>query len=136
MRAQGASLTTIADELDICVATAWNWCARLKPHIDTIRAIELEAIQERILANYADELTDLTRDLERVNRELRERDLRGVSTQFLLSQKLAILSRLDKRRFPPVTGPLCTPRQLPPEAAAPEPAMLVPGHELKEIERT
>jgi hypothetical protein len=103
-RAKGWSYGRIAEHLGISKATAWDWAVRFKSHIDKFRAIELESIRERLLADYQAELSSLATELNRVQAELRDRDYGYVDTQQLFWYQNSLMARLDKK-FPPITMP-------------------------------
>jgi hypothetical protein len=63
--------------------TAHTWSAEFTVEIQKLRAIEMEAIQERVLSSYEQDLTYLAEELKRVQQELRERDYGYCDTQQL-----------------------------------------------------
>jgi len=110
------SIRTIAEELNIPKSTAGDWAAELEPEIEKLRAIELEAIQERYLATYEREVALLGDEFNRVVTILRERDYGYVDTPALWNQLTVLLSRMDKKR---VTGKLSKLNE--PKPASPNP---------------
>ena len=100
LRAKGWSYGRIAEHLNISKGTAHTWAAQFSHDIQTRRAIELEAIQERVLTSYEQDLTYLAEELKRVQQVLRERDYGYVDTQQLYWYQGALMARIDKKRAP------------------------------------
>ena len=100
LRAKGISLDDIATQLDISKGTAVAWSARFNARIQQLRAVELQAIQERVLNSYEQDLTYLADELKRVQQVLRERDYGYVDTQQLYWYQGALLARIDKKCAP------------------------------------
>ena len=97
LRAKGWSCHRIAEHLDISKSTAHLWGAEFADEIQTLRAIELEAIQERLLASYEQDLTYLADELKRVQQVLRQRDYGYVDTPQLYWYQGALMARIDKK---------------------------------------
>jgi hypothetical protein len=119
LRAKGWSYGRIAEELNISKGIAHTWAAQFSLEIQKLRAIELEAIQERVLASYEQDLTYLAEELKRVQLVLRERDYGYVDTQQLYWYQGALMARIDKK---------CAPIEIP---AAPD----ADNEKLNEIEQ-
>ena len=100
LRAKGISLDDIATQLDISKGTAVAWSARLNARIQQLRAVELQAIQERVLNSYEQDLTYMADELKRVQKILHERDYGYVDTQQLYWYQGALLARIDKKCAP------------------------------------
>jgi transposase len=83
LRAKGWSYGRIADKLTISKATAYDWADKYRNEVAKFRAIELEAIHERLLADYETEITWLATELKRVQDELKSRDYGYVDTHKL-----------------------------------------------------
>ena len=98
LRAQNTPLRHIAEQIGICLTTAWNWSQQHKDQIDFYRAVHLEAIQQRYLKNYNDKLADLAREIEQIDAELKQRDFECVSTEFLLYRKTCFAGPPGKTR--------------------------------------
>ncbi|MCI0745401.1 MAG: hypothetical protein L0Y58_08360 [Verrucomicrobia subdivision 3 bacterium] len=103
LRAKGRALGAIAEQLGMGFGTAWKWAAKYKNEIERLRALEIELIQERVLAGYEQELTHLAEELKRVQAELRGRDYGYVNTEQLYWYQNQLLARIDKKRTPPVS---------------------------------
>ena len=111
LRAKGWSYDRIAEQLDISKGIAVAWSTRFKARIQRLRAIELQAVQERVLASYEQDLTYLAEELKRVQQVLRERDYGYVDTQQLYWYQGALMARIDKK---------CAPIHTPDDAVEPD----------------
>jgi transposase len=100
LRAKGWGYHRIAEQLNISSSTAQAWAADFRTEIQKLRAVEFEAIQERILASYEQDLTYLAEELKRVQQILRERDYGYVDTQQLYWYQGALMARIDKKCAP------------------------------------
>jgi transposase len=100
LRAKGISLDDIIKQLPISKGTAVAWSTRFNARIQRLRAIELQAIQERILSSYEQDLAWLAEELKRVQQILRERDYGYVDTQHLYWYQGALMARIDKKCAP------------------------------------
>ena len=80
-----------------------DWNRQEHEQIRTLRAIELEALQEKILSTREQELTRLKQELDRLEQELANRKVEFVSTENLY--RLSALVRAEIRKVclaPPV----------------------------------
>jgi transposase len=100
LRAKGISLDDIAAQLNISKGIAVDWSTRFDARIQQLRAVELQAIQERVLSSYEQDLTWLAEELKRVQQILRERDYGYVDTQHLYWYQGALMARIDKKCAP------------------------------------
>lgn len=96
LRAKGWSLARIARRLKIAQRTLVDWNRQEHQQIRTLRAIELEALQEKILATRKQELTRLKLELDRLEFELATRNVEYVSTENLY--RLSALLRSEIRK--------------------------------------
>ena len=85
LRAKGWSFARIAKELDTCKGTLITLSRKLQFDIQNQRAVELEAIQEQLVATREARARALAEHLQRVEQELQKRDLSQVSTGRLFS---------------------------------------------------
>jgi transposase-like protein len=104
LRAKGRGLCGIADELGISSGTAYTWDSQFQDEIAQLRAMEIEAIRERTLPNYQQELGYLAEELKRVQAELHERDYGYVKTDQLFRYQAQLLARIDKKSPPILTS--------------------------------
>lgn len=80
LRARGVTYVRIAEELGVCKRTLVNWSRRFQYDINNQRAIELEALQENLIATREARARAFAAQLEAVEEELRKRSLADVST--------------------------------------------------------
>ena len=104
LRAKNRGLCGIAEELGISSSTAYTWDSEFQDEIAQLRAMEIEAIRERILPSYQQELSYLAEELKRVQAILRERDYGYVNTDQLYWYQSHLLARID-RKCPPLPPP-------------------------------
>jgi transposase-like protein len=104
LRAKNRGLCGIAEELGISPGTAYTWDSQFQDEIAQLRAMEIEAIRERTLPSYQQELSYLAEELKRVQAILRERDYGYVNTDQLYWYQSHLLSRID-RKCPPLPPP-------------------------------
>src|SRR5258707_15228701 len=83
LRGKGWSLSRIAERLKVAQRTLVEWNRQEHEQIRTLRAIEFEALQEKILATREQELTRLKQELDRLETELGKRTVQYVSTENL-----------------------------------------------------
>lgn len=103
LRAKGWSLARIAEHLKLAQRTLVDWNRQEHEQIRTLRAIELEALQEKILSTREQELLRLKQELDRLEQELTKRSVEVVSTENLY--RLVALIRAEIRKVcqaPPV----------------------------------
>jgi len=80
LRSQGWSFARIAQELDVAKGTLIGLSRKLQFEIQNQRALELEALQEQLVASREARARALAEHLHRVEQELQKRDLSQVST--------------------------------------------------------
>lgn len=85
LRSQGWSYARIAQELDVARGTLVNWSRKFRFEIQNLRAIELEGLQQELIATRESRARALSEQLKRVETELASRDLTQVSTGRLYS---------------------------------------------------
>ena len=83
LRAQGVTYVRIAQELNVCKRTLINWSRRFQYEINNQRAIELEALQEQLVATREARAHALADQLRAVEDELKKRSLADVPTSRL-----------------------------------------------------
>ncbi len=96
LRAKGWSLGRIAERLKVAQRTLVEWNRQEHEQIRTLRAIEFEALQEKILATREQELTRLKLELDRLESELTKRTVGNISTENLY--RLSALLRGEIRK--------------------------------------
>jgi transcriptional regulator with XRE-family HTH domain len=96
LRAKGWSLSRIAERLNVAQRTLVDWNRQEHEQIRALRAIECEALQEKILATHEQELVRLKQELDRLEAELAKRTVQYVSTENLY--RLSALVRAEIRK--------------------------------------
>lgn len=96
LRAKGWSLSRIAGQLKVAQRTLVDWNRQEHEQIRTLRAIEREALQEKILATHEHELISLKNELDRLDAELAKRTVEFISTENLY--RLSALVRAEIRK--------------------------------------
>jgi transcriptional regulator with XRE-family HTH domain len=101
LRAQGWSLGRIAAEIGVSKPTLINWQRQFQREISDLKSVELEALQEKILASHEEELGRLASHLSRVEAVLAKRNLEVLSTEFLFCMAGALRSQIRRQRVLP-----------------------------------
>ena len=100
-RAQRRSLISIAAELNLPYRTLVEWNRQDRAVISEMRALEVEAMQERILATHEHQLTSLKTELDKVEKELASRGSEELETPQFYRVAALIRSELRKTRIAP-----------------------------------
>ena len=108
LRAKGWSLARIATHLNVCLRTLVDWNHQAQAEIRSLRAVELEALQEKVLATHELELTRLTQHLKRLEEELAKRKVECLDTMELY--RLAALVRAEIRKVRQIGRASCRER--------------------------
>jgi transposase len=85
MRAQGATYDRIAQELNVSKGTLVNWSRKFQFEIANQRAIELEALQEKLVGTREARLHALAEQLRQVDEELKKRNISDLPTSRLFA---------------------------------------------------
>jgi hypothetical protein len=101
LRAQGWSFARIATELQVSKPTLIGWSRKHQYQINNLKAIELEALGERWLANVTDRVNGLSEQLRQVETELARRSVGDLTTP-----QLHALSRSLRRQIEQAVGPM------------------------------
>jgi len=101
LRAKGWSLARIAGDLGVAKRTLVDWNQHAQSEIRALKAVELEALQEKLLASHEAELTQLNDHLQRVESELATRSLEIVSTENLYRLAAQLRRQLQQTRLRP-----------------------------------
>ncbi|MDB6057330.1 MAG: hypothetical protein JWO95_1174 [Verrucomicrobiales bacterium] len=96
-RAKGWSLARISKQIDVSVRTLADWNQQHRQELRTLRAIELEALQEKFLATHEQELSSLTVQLKRIEQAIDGAKLEFVETKDLF--RLAAATRAEIRKI-------------------------------------
>ena len=95
-RGKGWSLARIAKQIDVSVRTLADWNQQHRQEIRTLRAIDIEALQEKFLATHEQELSSLTAQLQRIGQAIGDSKLQFVETKDLF--RLAAVTRAEIRK--------------------------------------
>src|SRR5437660_4223812 len=85
LRSQGWSFNRIAAELNVSKSTLINWSRKFRFELQNLRAVELEALREKLIDTTEKRAQELANQLRMVEFELQMRDLSKVSTTRLYS---------------------------------------------------
>ena len=109
LRAKGWSLARIAAQISVSPHTLVDWNQQSYAELRTLRALEVEALQEKVLASHESVLTRLGQQLRRIEEEVAERKLKFVDTEDLFRLSSLLRSEIRKVRLDPeldFPGPL------------------------------
>jgi lambda repressor-like predicted transcriptional regulator len=95
LRAQGRTLASLASQLGVSKRTLIDWNRQSAPEIQALRAVEIEALHEKILASHEQELTRLGAFQRKLDDELANRAVETIPTDKLL--RLSLLLRREIR---------------------------------------
>ncbi len=98
LRAKGYSYRKIAKKLDVSITTLSNWRQELEGEIATLKAEELDALYERYYMTKQQKITQLGRQLKSIQKELRSRDYKNISTDKLLDMELKLYEELEAEK--------------------------------------
>jgi len=116
LRAKGWSLTRIAARINVSPRTLVEWNRQSQAEIRLLRAVELEALQERILATHEQELTSLMQHLQRLEEEVATRKLQFVDTKDLYRLSSLVRAEIRKLRLEPeLVEAVPSPATVPPQ---------------------
>ncbi len=94
LRAKGLSLSKIAKRLGVAKQTVCNWNAELEEEVATLKAYELEALQEKYYLLKEARIRALGEQLQKIRKEISSRDLSDVDTTKLLDLELKYYAEL------------------------------------------
>src|SRR4030095_2492201 len=101
LRAQGWSFVRIAAELGVAKSTLTEWSRKFRFEIHNRRALVLDDLQDRILGTVQSRVAGLAEKLGKVENELRQRDLKDLSTSQLHSLSASLRRQIERE-----TGPI------------------------------
>ena len=105
-----------APGLKVSPRTLVDWNRQSQAKIHVLRAVELEALQEKVLATHEQELTSLMQHLRRLEEEAATRKLQFVETKDLYRLSSLVRAEIRKLRLEPEL-----------DEAVPSPAAATPG---------
>src|SRR5208282_6935169 len=100
LRAQSWSYARIMTELNVSKPTLIAWSRKHQFQIQNLKAIELEALNEKWLASTTDRVDALGEQLRQVEAAIRQRDVGELTTP-----QLHALARSLRRQISQATGP-------------------------------
>jgi len=115
LRAKGWSLARIASQIEVSQRTLVDWNRQHYAELRALRAVELEALEEKILASHEHELTCLAQHLKQVEAELSKRKFDYESTRDLFRLAATLRNEIRTTRLEPDFAPE-------PALATPQPA--------------
>jgi transcriptional regulator with XRE-family HTH domain len=101
LRAQGWSFVRIAAELGVAKSTLTEWSRKFRFEIHNRRALVLDDLQDRILGTVQSRVAGLAEKLGKVENELRQRDLKELTTSQLYSLGASLRRQIERE-----TGPI------------------------------
>ncbi|AKL83308.1 hypothetical protein D068_cds05470 [Bacillus atrophaeus UCMB-5137] len=96
LRAKGVSFRKIAEELNIAKTTIMAWSKVHLTEIENLKAIEMESLQEQFYMTKKARIELLGRKVERMKKELENRDFSDVPSDKLLDALSKTLNQLKK----------------------------------------
>ena len=99
LRASGWTYARLLTELNVSKPTLIAWSRKYQFQIQNLKAIEMEALQEKWLAATADRVNRLGEQLQKVEGEIARRDVSALGTPQLFS-----LARSLRRQIEEATG--------------------------------
>ncbi len=100
LRARGLSFDKISKELQVSKQTLIDWSKGLQEEIRNLKAIELEALQEKYFLTKEKRLELFGERLKAIKEELDKRDLKDVSTDKLIELFLKFHRSLKEEAAP------------------------------------
>lgn len=94
LRAQGKSLTSIADTVGVRRQTVANWLSEHAEEVENLKAMELDAMREACWMTTQARIERLSARLEQITAELEKRDLSDVPTAKLIELELKTRAEL------------------------------------------
>src|SRR5437879_220432 len=99
LRAQGWTLGHLATELNVSKRTLVDWNRHFAADIQSMRALELEALQEKFVASREEDLDRLTRLQKDVQDELANRCLKYIDTEKLFRFSVELRKEIKQMRL-------------------------------------
>lgn len=96
LRSRGHTFASIAAELGVARGTLINWSRKFQYQINNLRAVELEALQEQLIASREHRARLRAAELQRVETELQSRELTGLSTAALFQLARSLRTQIQR----------------------------------------
>ncbi len=100
LRAKDWSLARIAKQLDVSVRTLVDWNLQSRDELRTLRAVEIEALQEKLLATHEHQLTTLITQLNRLDERIALQKLKFVETKDLYRIAASVRAQVRQLMIP------------------------------------
>ena len=101
LRASGWTYARLMAELNVSKPTLIAWSRKFQFQIQNLKVIEMEALRERWLASTTSRVNALGEQLRKIDAELAQRDVTGLTTP-----QLHALARGLRRQIEQATGPM------------------------------
>ena len=101
LRSQGWSLARLSTQLRVSKRTLVDWNHMFQSEISALRAVEIEALQEKLLASQEEQLSRLARHQKAIEAELADRNLKSISTENLFRLAALISRQIQEVRLQP-----------------------------------
>jgi transposase len=101
LRAKGWSYARIAKKLRVAKGTLANWNQELEEEIASLKAMELEALQETYFLAKEARIRLLGEQVKAIQKEIKSRDLTTVPTEKLLELQLRYYAELREEYIEP-----------------------------------
>ena len=95
LRAKGLSYDSISKELSVSKQTLINWSKEFELELSNLRAVELESLCEQYLIKKEKKLEMLSELLEKVKKNLLERDLNDMDSEQIFELFMKLISSLE-----------------------------------------
>ena len=100
LRAKGWSFHRIAARINVPAPTLLDWYRQHRADLRAMHAMEIEAIQEKVLLSHEEQLTRLGKELDRVEKELANSKINWMEADRLYHLAALLRSEIRKERIP------------------------------------
>jgi len=100
LRAKDWSLARISKQLDVSVRTLVEWNRQHRDELRTLRAVEIEALQEKLLATHEHQLTTLVTQLKCLDEQIAVQKLEFVETKDLYRIAASVRAQVRQLMIP------------------------------------
>jgi hypothetical protein len=100
LRSQSWSFTRIAAELGVAKSTLVEWSRKFRFEIHNRRALAIDDLQDRTLGTVQHRVAGLAEKLARVEDELRQRNLKEMSTSQLYALSASLRRQIERETGP------------------------------------
>ncbi|MGZ4964577.1 MAG: hypothetical protein ACXWKG_20250 [Limisphaerales bacterium] len=100
LRTKDWSLARISKQLDVSVRTLVDWNRQHRDELRTLRSVEIEALQEKLLATHEHQLTTLVTQLNRLDERIASVKLEFVETKDLYRIAASVRAQVRQLMIP------------------------------------